>query len=370
MNIWYSYDPEDGYTTHETPEDAREAAEASLEYHRDRSTDGWHEDTINIEWGLLVPYGETRECNRVETPDGDFDWMCDYQIVSAPGDDPLETAYRKLERSTDWYQQRFNALRKWVKEEVEPLSSEVAHRYFAIVANGSPSPHESADWQDTIHGLTLRAEKAEQERDEARAEVERLRGVTPALPPFPPEGYDAPRYGIRWNGPTEPITVPMEDGYWTPWHLADIAIAKVERERDEARAEVTRQRGVVEDLEYLEQEILRLFPYSYDDDSEEEEADPSECLGYAAREMRQITRQRDEARAEVDHWKGAAREHAENLTAARAEIETLLNALASISVDEYETTSSASEKVHGHAKIARRAISKCRQLRTRLKAQP
>jgi uncharacterized protein (DUF3084 family) len=29
----------------------------------------------------------------------------------------------------------------------------------------------------------------------------------------------------------------MEDGYWTPWHLADIAIAKVERERDMVRDE-------------------------------------------------------------------------------------------------------------------------------------
>lgn len=236
MNIWYSYDPEDGYSTHVNSDEASKAAEASLEYHRDRSTDGWHENTSDIEWGLLVPYGETRETNRKDAPGGDFDYTCDYQIVSAPCDDPLEQSYRRLERSIDFYQQRFNALRTWVKGEVEPLSRDVAQRYFAIVANGSPAPHEGADWRETIHGMTLRAERAERERDELRAEV--------------------------------------------------------------------------------------------------------------------------------NHWKGAAREHAENLTAARSEIETLLNALASISVDEYETTSSASEKVHGHAKIARRAISNCRQLRT------
>lgn len=48
---------------------------------------------------------------------------------------------------------------------------------------------------------------------------------------------------------------------------------------------------------------------------------------------------------------------------ARAEIERLVtritaleSALASISLDEYESTSSASEKVHGHARIARRAL--------------
>jgi tetratricopeptide (TPR) repeat protein len=76
--------------------------------------------------------------------------------------------------SVDWYQQRFNALRTWVNQEVKPLSEETANRYFAIVANGSPAPHEQADWRDTMHGLTLRAEKAERERDAARLRAHRL----------------------------------------------------------------------------------------------------------------------------------------------------------------------------------------------------
>jgi tetratricopeptide (TPR) repeat protein len=76
--------------------------------------------------------------------------------------------------SVDWYQQRFNALRAWVNQEVKPLSEETANRYFAIVANGSPAPHEQADWRETMHGLTLRAEKAERERDAARLRAHRL----------------------------------------------------------------------------------------------------------------------------------------------------------------------------------------------------
>lgn len=40
-----------------------------------------------------------------------------------------------------------------------------------------------------------------------------------AAAPTSPAG-DLPRYGIKWQGPQEPICVPMEDGYWTPWHLA------------------------------------------------------------------------------------------------------------------------------------------------------
>jgi len=75
----------------------------------------------------------------------------------------------RLKQQTDWYQQRFNALREWVNREVRPLSEEAAHRYFAIVANGAPSPHERADWRETMHGLTLRAEKAERGRDACAA---------------------------------------------------------------------------------------------------------------------------------------------------------------------------------------------------------
>jgi hypothetical protein len=53
-------------------------------------------------------------------------------------------------------------------------------------------------------------------------------------------------------------------------------------------------------------------------------------------------RERDEARAEAGR-----------LTQRIAALE---NALASISLDEYESTSSASEKVHGHARTARKAL--------------
>lgn len=81
---------------------------------------------------------------------------------------------------------------------------------------------------------------------------------------------ELPRYGIRWNGPTEPVSVLMDDGYWTPWHLAQAQIQqavdafhdasrlrsgiqqarmKAEDERDEARAEADRLRSDVASLE-------------------------------------------------------------------------------------------------------------------------
>ncbi len=69
------------------------------------------------------------------------------------------------------------------------------------------------DVPDDCH--TLKAE-----RDAALTQLEQLKGIKPELPPFQPQGEGLLRYGIRWNGPTEPLTVPFDDGYWTPYHLA------------------------------------------------------------------------------------------------------------------------------------------------------
>lgn len=68
-----------------------------------------------------------------------------------------------------------------------------------------------------------------------RAEVEALRGITPELPPRQPEGGGLPRYGLRYNGQSMPVSVPMNDGYWTPYHLA---IAEVEALRADALKQV------------------------------------------------------------------------------------------------------------------------------------
>lgn len=35
------------------------------------------------------------------------------------------------------------------------------------------------------------------------------------------------RYGIKWNGPENPITTEMTDGYWTPFHISNDVINKL-----------------------------------------------------------------------------------------------------------------------------------------------
>jgi hypothetical protein len=68
--------------------------------------------------------------------------------------------------------------------------------------------------------------EASRAADKARIEV--LQGLLPEFPPRPPEGSGMPRYGLRWNGPDQPLAVPMDDGYWMPWHLAKARIDELE----------------------------------------------------------------------------------------------------------------------------------------------
>jgi len=60
-----------------------------------------------------------------------------------------------------------------------------------------------------------------------------MKGITPELPPRA-EHWNGPelqitgiqRYGIRWNGPQSPLAVPMNDGYWVPFHLVHAVVTR------------------------------------------------------------------------------------------------------------------------------------------------
>ncbi len=63
-----------------------------------------------------------------------------------------------------------------------------------------------------------------------------------------PHGHPLRRYGIRWSGPHEPVCEPMDDGYWTPWHIADAAIYDLRDQRDNAQIAVAMKQGEIADL--------------------------------------------------------------------------------------------------------------------------
>jgi len=108
------------------------------------------------------------------------------------------------------------------------------HSYMEIPAN----PKRDAD-------LILSA--AIDELEAARARIAQLEGLKPELPPRPPElggvAQGLPRYGLRWNGPQQPLAVPMDDGYWTPWHCAEacrLMFVELTKYVDDAKREAQR----------------------------------------------------------------------------------------------------------------------------------
>lgn len=84
--------------------------------------------------------------------------------------------------------------------------------------------NEILDPESNCIDLHPRFAQLQAQLEQLQAECEMLRGLTPEPPPRPPAGEGLPRYGIRWSGPGTPLSVPMDDGYWTPWHLAEAAL--------------------------------------------------------------------------------------------------------------------------------------------------
>ena len=118
------------------------------------------------------------------------------------------------------------------------------------------------------------------------AEIDQLKGIQPGFPPRPPEGEGLPRYGLRWNGPQQPLATPMDDGYWTPWHLADQINSENERYRKygcdtcDGSGHLHRADG-----EYF-----------------------GECTSCGAYELEQSKRERDQLKAKLAEASGAERQ--------------------------------------------------------------
>ena len=91
---WFSFDPCDGFEFHETEEQAKRKAEASLDGYRSDAVDGWDEEVVYVCWGSV----NQRVCCTVQTPRppsseldpdgydkngvhwGDFDEMLDFEL--------------------------------------------------------------------------------------------------------------------------------------------------------------------------------------------------------------------------------------------------------------------------------------------------
>lgn len=76
---WYSYWHEDrnGYELHDTAEEAKAAAEDSIDDYRDESWGSeWSDEVEYVEWGLMVPYERAKA-----VPDEDNQDCYDYELA-------------------------------------------------------------------------------------------------------------------------------------------------------------------------------------------------------------------------------------------------------------------------------------------------
>ena len=128
---WMTYDPDDGWTEHDDPADAERTFGAIVDHLRDEASDGWHESADSTAWGIWIPIERLR-----------------LHAKAWPEDD---TEDGERCRDAEW-----DALLDGVVERVEADSA-------------------ALDFCGRGAAAVIAALRAE--RDEARAEVERLRAV-------------------------------------------------------------------------------------------------------------------------------------------------------------------------------------------------
>lgn len=84
---WFALLPETGLDTHADEASAyREAGDCLGEY-REESGDGWPEEVENIQAGILIPLWRATQTDYMETPEGPFDYHCEYELLPGNGID-------------------------------------------------------------------------------------------------------------------------------------------------------------------------------------------------------------------------------------------------------------------------------------------
>lgn len=83
---YFSYDPDCGFDTHDTAEEARSQSEESISYYRDNACDGWSEHVEGICWGVILSEVEETENRPRHEDDGccpECDFVVDYGLTEA-----------------------------------------------------------------------------------------------------------------------------------------------------------------------------------------------------------------------------------------------------------------------------------------------
>lgn len=78
---FFMYDPESGFETYETEQQAKDAAEDAISWYRGESIDGWPDEVAQVCWGEIKQESQQVGLRpREEGDKGSCEMICDYQL--------------------------------------------------------------------------------------------------------------------------------------------------------------------------------------------------------------------------------------------------------------------------------------------------
>lgn len=79
---FFMYDPENGFETYKTAEEAKAAANEAIDYYRGDAGDGWPDEVSQVCWGEIKEEAQqTGLRHRNEEDSGSCDMICDYELT-------------------------------------------------------------------------------------------------------------------------------------------------------------------------------------------------------------------------------------------------------------------------------------------------
>lgn len=150
---------------------------------------------------------------------------------------PIEIAIEVVERARDRcrsmsgtiaYSEALAALQQLSPQD-EPLPEKQRSRALSWASKaGATSPEEAAKIKESY-------DKLKQESFSPQASGEsHAHPASTSIRAAPQDAVEGGliRYGLNWKGHDYAVCEPMPDGYWTPWHLAQEAITRAEKNSD------------------------------------------------------------------------------------------------------------------------------------------
>ncbi|MBA7802553.1 hypothetical protein HV170_13610 [Citrobacter freundii] len=78
---FFMFDPDNGFETYKTAEEAKSAAEEAIDYYRGDAGDGWPDEVSQVCWGEIKQDAQQVGLRpRNEEDSGNCEMICDYEL--------------------------------------------------------------------------------------------------------------------------------------------------------------------------------------------------------------------------------------------------------------------------------------------------